>query len=132
MTGLRAYIFILFGMSAVLYLFGYTSPFLDIVSHTQGNIATDLLNQFILLFTSTTFLAILGVSAVASYFTGGSNFSVTYLIPILLIMTMLNFFILPTSFIISMELDPFIKLLIGGFLNLFLAFALLEFVRGVG
>jgi len=132
MTGLRAYIFILFGMSAVLYLFGYTSPFLDIVSHTQGNIATDLLNQFMLLFTSEEFLTFLGLSAVVSFFSGGSNFSVTYLIPILMLLAMLNFFVLPTSFILSMEVDPFIKFLVGGFLNLFLVFAMLEFIRGGG
>lgn len=130
MSAIRTYVFILFGISAVLYFFGYTSPFLDIVTNTQRDIAVGLLNQFILIFTSATFLAILGVSAVASYFTGGSNFSVTYLIPILLIMSMLNFFVLPTSFILAMEVDPIIKFLVGGFLNIFLAFALLEFVRG--
>lgn len=130
MTSLRVYIFILFGISAVLYFFGYTSPFLDIVSNTQGDIAISLLNSFISVFTNPIFLSILGVSSVASYFSGGSNFSVTYLIPMLLIMAMLNYFILPTSFIVNMQMDPVISMLVGGFLNIFLALAMLEFIRG--
>ena len=129
-SGIRVYAFLVFGISIALYMIGYTSPFFEVMANSDGNIASDLLNQFILIFTNPTFLALLGVSAVASYFTGGSNFSVTFLIPMLLIMVMMNFFFLPINFIFDMAMNPLLKVIIGGFLNLLLAFAMLEFIRG--
>ena len=131
-SGIRVYAFLVFGISIVLWMMGYTSPFYATVSNMSGNIAGDLLNSFILIFTNPTFLALLGVSAVASYFSGGSNFSVTYLIPMLLVLVMLNYFLLPINFIFDMAMNPMLKVIIGGFLNLLLAFAMLEFVRGTG
>jgi hypothetical protein len=129
---LRVYVIILFGMSVCLYLVGYTSPLLQLATTTEGDISIALLNSFIAIFTNPVFLGILGATSVASYLTAGGNTSITYLFPIFLIMAMMNFFILPTSFILALELDPFIKILVAGFLNLMLGLAMVEFIRSGG
>lgn len=130
MGAFKVYVFLLFGISIGLYFVGYTSPLLQLATTTNEDITVALLNSFIGIFTNVTFLAILGATSVASYLTSGGNFSVTYLFPIFLIMAMLNFFILPTSFILAMELDPVIKIIVAGFMNLLLGMAMVEFIRG--
>lgn len=130
MGSFRVYVMLLFGISVALYMMGYTSPLLQLDTTTGGDIAVALLNSFLGIFTNVTFLAILGATSVASYLTSGGNFSVTYLFPIFLIMAMLNFFILPTSFILAMEIDPFIRIIVAGFMNLMLGMAMVEFIRG--
>lgn len=130
MGAFKVYVFLLFGISVGLYFVGYTSPLLQLATTTNEDISIALLNSFIGIFTNVTFLAILGATSVASYLTSGGNFSVTYLFPIFLIMAMLNFFILPTSFILAMELDPVIKIIVAGFMNLLLGMAMVEFIRG--
>jgi hypothetical protein len=129
---LKVYVMLLFGISIGLYLSGYTSPLLQIATTTNADISVALLNSFLGIFTNVTFLAILGATAVASYLTSGGNMSITYLFPIFLIMALMNFFILPTSFILALELDPFIKILVAGFLNLMLGLAMVEFIRSGG
>lgn len=133
MSSFKIYVLLLFGITVGLYMVGYTSPFLNIASGSilETDVATALLQAFFEVFTNPIFLSLLGVSAIASFVASGGNFSVTYLIPMLLLQAMLNFFILPTSFILAMEIDPMMKLIIGGFLNIFLAMAMIEFIRGV-
>lgn len=129
MSAIRVYVFFIFGISITLYFLGYTSPFLAVVSATDGTMAQNLLNAMIGIFTNPVFLAIIGVSTVTGIFSFGRDFTASFLIPMLLLQVMLNFFVLPTNFITDMSMNPILQLLIGAFLNMMLAMAMLEFVR---
>jgi len=134
MNLLVTYVFLIFGISASLYFFGFTSPLLlglEAVT-SGGEIGTTLLDSFINIFFNPIFLSIIGVTAVASYLTSGAGNSITYVIPIFMLLLILNLFILPTSYILSAEMTPIIKLFVSGFLNLLLGLAITEFIRGSG
>lgn len=125
--GLSTYVFILFGMSVMLYLFGFTNMFGATSTEgyrgsTRGN-GSDInlsdpnmqenpdsnplamILSSVLTFATKNFLIILGgiggiiALSVASYFMGGINLSVfySYLIPIGLLAVFLNYFIFPIN-----------------------------------
>lgn len=129
---LKIYVLLLFGISAILYMFGYSPPLLYFwnATSTSGGAAVSLMSSFIAIFFNPSFLAIAGVSSVAAYLSGGGNFSVIYIIPIFLAVAMLNYFVMPTSFILTLDLDPLISMIVLGFLNILMVLAIMEFVRG--
>jgi len=130
MSSITTYVMLVFGISVVLYLVGYTSPFMTFVQNaSNGDVFTSLLNSFINIFTNPIFLTSLGLSAVASFITGG-NYNVVYLFPILMLVVLANYFVLPTSFLNATEIPSQLKLIISTFLNLFLVLSVVEFVRG--
>lgn len=123
--GLSTYVFILFGMSVMLYLFGFTNMFGATASEgyrgsstgngTGSNLSDPNMQQSsnplemalnaILTFATKYFWVIIGgiggiiALSVASYFMGGINLSVfySYLIPIGLLAVFLNYFIFPIN-----------------------------------
>ena len=130
MSSITTYVMLVFGISVFLYLVGYTSPFMTFVQNaSNGDVFTSLLNSFINIFTNPIFLTSLGLSAVASFITGG-NYNVVYLFPILMLVVLANYFVLPTSFLNATEIPSQLKLIISTFLNLFLVLSVVEFVRG--
>lgn len=132
MNMLAAYVMIVFGMTIGLYWMGYTSPLLVGLESvtTTGDVATPLMNAIIGIFLNPAFLVLIGVTAVSAYFLGGTGSGVTNLFLVFTLMLMVNFFILPTSFILAAEMNAIFKIFIAGFLNLFVALAIVEFVRG--
>ena len=131
MSNITTYMVLIFGISIGLYLMGYTSPFMAMFNNIgqDTNIAEAILNSLLAIFTNPIFLAGLGISAVASFITGGS-YSVMYLFPIVMLVAFANYFVLPTSFILQADFPLELKLIINTFLNLFMVLAIIEFVRG--
>jgi hypothetical protein len=149
MSGIKVYVFLLFGITMILYLFGYTSPFVHMISGVGVNVtydaatasshvATDtnyvntLQNSLASVFMNPIFLGLVGVSAVAAYITGGGGGNSIYFLAPLFIITMLmaNYFVLPVDFINQANMDPLIAIFVLGFLNILLALSIVEFVRG--
>jgi len=138
---MKTYIMMLFGISVALYLLGYTSPFLEVLNQTGVDSSTGeasasnfwdyFINKFLETFTSKEFLATMAIPIVGSILLSGSSGQSGYfVIPILFLTVMANFFILPTTFIFSAELPAILKVLINSFLNLFLLLTIVEFVTG--
>jgi len=130
MGSFTTYIILVFSISLALYFFGYAPPFLKMMENLDTAKPHEaLLNTFANIFTNPIFLAALGVSAVASFLTGG-GFAVIYLFPILMLTAFLNIFVLPTDFIFNAGLPFELRLMIMGILNLFLILSIIEFIRG--
>lgn len=142
--GLSTYIMVMFGISLALFLADpvHLSP--PLFQMMQCNDATNLescgtfttnfslgILQFILDgIKSPAFLFSVGLAIFAPFITGG-NFSVLYVIPILILFALANFLLLPSQFIFGLAgLPLIIKLVIVGFLNLWLLLVVVEFIRG--
>jgi hypothetical protein len=130
MSKIAVYVFLLFGISLALYLLGFTSPAMEafITATSGGEVASGLLNAMLGVFTRPELLALMGLSAVVA-FLGAGNDVISFAFPIFMLITFANFFILPTSFILSASMDPFSKIVVVGFLNLLLGLSVMEFVR---
>ena len=164
--GLSTYVFILFGMTIMLYLFGFTNMFGATSSEgyrgstkgngsdfnlsnpgMQGDPASNplmmILNS-VLTFATKNVLIILGgiggiiALSVASYFMGGINLSVfySYLIPIGLLATFLNYFIFPINptdeTLRSMTIGSpgiSISLILIMFFNLWFMLGVIDYIR---
>jgi len=130
MASFTTYIMLLFSISLALYFFGYAPPFLKMMENLNTTKPHEaLLNTFVSIFTNPVFLAALGVSAIASFITGG-GFGIIYLFPILMLTAFLNIFVLPTDFIFNAGMPLELRLIIMGILNLFLVLSIVEFIRG--
>ena len=89
MAKLTVYVSILIALSFILYLNGYTSPFLDVVANVgadQPNTAVwdTFINQIYGIFTDPAFLLAIGVVAVSSFVLSGAGQSVTFIIPVMI------------------------------------------------
>jgi hypothetical protein len=131
MSKIAVYVFLLFGISLALYLFGFTSPAMEafITATGEGEVASGLMNAMLAIFTRPEFLALIGAAAVVAFVSGSSGDMIAYAFPIFMLIVFANFFILPTSFILSASIDSFSKIVVAGFLNLLLGLAIMEFVR---
>jgi len=132
MGAMKTYLILLFSMSVMLYLAGYTSPFLALEDKlgSNTNLLDTLLTDMINIFTNPAFLTAIGIGAVASLLVGSGNYSVIYLVPVVMLSVFMNYFILPLSFIYDVTLPGLIKTLFVVFMNLFLFLAVIEFIRG--
>lgn len=138
--GFEVPVFVLIGISIVFYLGGFCSPaftvggFCSPVENLQSTIGTDTpvagdtISQLLAIFSDPLFLALVGLATVSTFLLGG-NFTITFLVPIFMIVVLINFFILPISFIFAIGYDPFLKILFGLLLNAFLILSIVEFSR---
>lgn len=135
MGTLSSYAMLLFGISAVFYMMGYTSPFLAIVGQvtTDTPILNTLVNSLYTTLTNPIFLIGMAIAGVASFAGNFGYASTQFLAPLMFfvgVSFIANFFVLPTSFIFQAGFPTILKLLINAFLNVFLMLGLLEFIRG--
>lgn len=130
---MSTYMVALLGISAVFYLMGYQPAAFTTLAGEVGTsepIAQSLINAIGNIFTNPVFLAALGISAVASFLLSGGNFSVFFIVPLLLLSVFANMFILPSAFFFDPALPTFVKLFIGSLMNIFMLNAIISFVRG--
>jgi hypothetical protein len=128
---ISAYIMIVFGISVSLYLLGYTPVFMALAGQvgTSQPITATLFNSLIAIFTNPIFLIGLAVAGLTGFLSGG-NFSVIYVIPLLMIISIANIFVLPTSYLLMLDIPLVIQLIINTLLNTMLMLSIVEFIRG--
>lgn len=132
MANLTTYVYLILGMSIALYLAGYAPPFVALMQNfNQENIAQVLINSFLAIFTNPIFLISLGIAGISSFVSAG-NFSIMYIFPILMIVALLNFFVIPTSFLLQADLPDAFKLIASTFINVTMSLAIVNFIRGGG
>lgn len=132
---ISTYIFVLFSISAIFYLMGYQPIIFTTLAGEVGTdqpIAQTLINNFFNIFSNPLFLTALGITAVASFLLSSANFSVFFIVPIIMLSVFANIFILPSSYLFDPNLPDFLKLFIGIFFNLFMMMAVINFIRGGG
>lgn len=132
------YIFILFGIALVFNLGfsggGYQALMWNALA---GEVGTDrgigeaFINSLGDIFSNPTLLAILGVSAVASFLLGGASFSAVYIIPLFILGVLANVFVIPSAFFFDNSLG-FIGTVLGLIMNLWLMLAIVNFMKGGG
>jgi len=130
---LEAYVIFMFSFTVVAYFFGYQSPLLSVFT-SQGGVPlapVDILGHFATSFmndlTLATIISVTITGLVASLMGG---FSITFLIPLLLAASILNWVVFPIQEVVSQTTEPMIQIPLLVFINLFTIFALLDFVRG--
>jgi hypothetical protein len=136
---LQTYVFLLFGISIALFFAGYKPLMFSMLQcdTTQPTCNPDvnygynaINNLFNSLLNAPTLLGIIGVTAITGVLLGGS-FGVVYTIPIIIVVvTLSNFILLPTDFLLDVSLPWEIKAIMIGFFNLLLLLALISFIRG--
>jgi hypothetical protein len=129
---ITAYVLLIFGISLSLYLLGYPSVFLALISQvgSEQPITSTLFTSLIAVFTNPVFLIGAAFAGITGFLTGGGNFSVIYMIPLLMLIAIANVFVLPTAYLLQMDMNPIIQLIINGFMNTLLMLTIIEFVRG--
>lgn len=75
-------------------------------------------------------LAMIGAVSVSAWLLGGSSFSVMFFIPLLMLSAVLNYFVLPTSFLFDSTLPDVLRIGVAVFFNILLLLTMLEFIRG--
>ncbi|HID09494.1 TPA: hypothetical protein EYP13_04650, partial [Candidatus Micrarchaeota archaeon] len=109
MMELRVYLFLLFGTMVVFYLLGYEAPILYVLAQSEEG-GWDIIGEMLNIFTDERFLAAIGFSTVVAFLASG-NYSVTFIVPIALLLIIANIFILPTSYILDAQLPEELKIL---------------------
>ena len=141
--GLGTYLIVLFGISVVFYLMGYAPAGVQMISAFASSTGVDLatgqttadfgatvLNTLLGIFTNPVFLISVGLASVASFLGGGNNFSVMYLIPIIILVAFANLFLMPSAVFYDVTLPVEMRLILAVFFNLWLVLAIIGFVRG--
>lgn len=141
-----SYVMIMFGMTIMLYLFGFESMWTAYQNAANGNIATSIFSsseQFfgniLELFTSSIKGMIVGgtigiFGAIALYVAFKNNSAIwQYIVPII-ILAGLNIFVFPVSVVTDQfafgDLNTFLSLGLLGFFNIMYILAMIEFIRG--
>lgn len=151
--GLSAYVFVLIGMSFILYLFGYTNMYNVYTQTTSVNgtvitnpaiamglsifqIMTSSFYGLLAIGTVTVGLIIIGIAEVFGAFKGATATILTYIIPIVLLLA-LNIFIFPIGSLgtdLAFADTPYNGAIITGgifaIFNICYILAVIEFVRG--
>ena len=127
------------GISFMLYLGGFTSPFLGAVEtlgqdntiYGAGTLSSALFSGMWELLTDPTFLVTLAVAGISSVATGGGYGTTAYLGAVVIYTFALNYFILPISFLFesSAILPAPISTIVFVILNAFSLLAFLSFIR---
>ena len=143
------YVLFLFSLSVVFYFFGYTSPLMKTLSNqgctdakiaeakangTELNCVVDaasLLKAIAQNITSDKSLEdLLLISVVGFAALLLTGFGTIYLIPLIMLLTLLNYVVFPISFIADPALPDFVKYPLVVFFNLLTVFAISSYVRG--
>jgi len=124
------YIILLFCVSTVLYIMGFTSIGSSFVSKYGSELTLGTVTD-ILIANSGTILGLgIGLGAAAVAATWLSGFGAVYIIPAYLISVVVTIFVLPLSFLLDPSLDLMAKTLITGFFNIMMVLSVLDFIRG--
>lgn len=131
---LSTYIIMIFGITTMLYLFGF-APLVftnTILTQNSENVGNFLIQGFLNVMTNKDFLILMGIMIISSIFAGSSiaGFSALFFIPILLLTVVLNIFIFPTNIILSSDIPFPLGHIIIVFINILLMLSIIEFVRG--
>ena len=134
--GLYAYVFILFGISIAFFLTGSSPMIFSMFSCDQTqqtclwtNSGQSILNQMVSILANPQSLVFLTGISLTGLLTGGS-FGVIYILPALLISAFANLFLLPTDFLLNAAVPFEIRMIVFGFMQVFLILTILSFVRG--
>lgn len=132
---MATYIMLIFSVSVVFMLMGYHGAMWDVLTSsfmpdgTPTPISDLIINAIFQVFLDPRLLAIIVGGSITAFLLGGSNFSVMFLIPLLIIEAVMNYFILPTSLLFDASAG-LLGIGVWLFLNILLMLAIIEFVRG--
>jgi len=73
---------------------------------------------------------LLGVGLVSFVTAGGTRYALTFIIPAIILLAILNIFVLPMGFLYDEGIPQIIQIFVGGFLNLILMLTVVEFISG--
>lgn len=140
--GLSTYVMFLFATSVVFYMFGYTNIFTSFAEQTGVDMTTGASVPISIwdtvkigLFNAMTdplVLSLLAISTIASVFgamSGGGSIGLLLVLPIFILTSFINIFILPLSFLLQADIPFFIKAIMGVWLQLWLILTVIEFIR---
>lgn len=126
-----AYIILMFSITTSLYFLGYQPIALQYIGmgSTPTKIACPTGDP-----TCTDTTVIIGAMFAVLILAAGlltliTGFSAIYVIPIFILLAILNFFILPLNFLVTVQ-EPLIKYPILGLLNILTVLAVTNFIRG--
>lgn len=138
--GLTTYVMILFGIAVAFFLTG-SSPMIFSMFNCDQTVQTcawgsdgtsagqSVLNTLITTLANPSTLIFLAGISLTGLITGGS-FGVVYILPALMISAFANLFFLPTDFLLN-EAVPFeVRMVVFGFMQIFLILTIVSFVRG--
>jgi hypothetical protein len=129
------YILLIFCMSVVAYWMGVTSPFWA-AWEQQGEEAMGFESVMKVILGSITVnadvisaaLLALVVTAIATSLLGG--FSATFVVPLLLLLAVAQYFILPISFLFDLTIPIQMRAPLIFLLNMMMVLAIMDFIRG--
>lgn len=132
---LTTYVMLIFSISAVFYMMGYHGAMWDTFSSAGGigstePISSTIMSSMFAIFSDWRLLAMIGAVSVSAWLLGGSSFSVMFFIPLLMLSAVLNYFVLPTSFLFDSTLPDVLRIGVAVFFNILLLLTMLEFIRG--
>jgi len=152
---ITVYALLVFGIVMGLYMMGYESIYADqyatqqddisfegnetnySYNTTEGgtdkqfNIARSLINAIIESMKDPKILfPLLGVGLVSFVTAGGTRYALTFIIPAIILLAILNIFVLPMSFIYEEGIPEMLQIFVAGFLNLVLMLTVVEFISG--
>jgi len=146
MAMLSNYILLMFAISIVFFLAGYQPILVAIMTNTVTG--QSFINALLSIFNPFTtfgmlFYAAIGISIVTSFLGSGGNFSVFFVIPIIMLAVVMQLLVMPLSYLLAcdpnlIDCSTYIPLsptspmgmIITGFFYLLMMLAIFEFVRG--
>lgn len=127
-----AYIILLFSISLSLYFLGYQPIAVQFLAQGSTPVHINCEGQAVCqdqnVILGSVFFFLIASAALITLVTG---FSAIYVIPIFILLAILNFFILPLNFMMSVQ-EPLIKYPILALLNMLTVLAVSNFIRGGG
>lgn len=97
----------------------------------QKNMAQTLINAILdTLKDPKILLPMVGVAFASFVTAGGTRYALTFIIPAIILIAILNVFVLPMDFIYNSDIPFLIQIFVSGFLNLLLMMAIIEFITG--
>ena len=142
MAMLSNYILLMFAISIVFFLAGYQPILVAIMTNTVTG--QNFINALLSIFNPFTtfgmlFYAAIGIRIVTSFLGSGGNFSVFFVIPIIMLAVVMQLLVMPLSYLLACDpnlidcpLSPTspMGMIITGFFYLLMMLAIFEFVRG--
>lgn len=129
-----------FSISLVLYLMGYSSLIINTYAeHAKESSSSGFLEisdvlrimaNAVLSPSGLQLLLIGAVAALSSLLLGG--FGSMYIVPMMLLLSILNLFVFPFSFIVSASIPSYVSIPLVVFINLLTLLCITTFVRGGG
>ena len=131
---LTAYIILLFSISFVFYLLGYTNLLTYYAEQQGGTLDFDgvlkTLTQAILSDEGLSILLGVAITGLVATLIGG--FGAMYVFPIVMLLVFANYMLFPLSFLLDQSLPEIIKLPLIVLFNLLTLLTIITFVRGGG